>query len=34
MEIWPVEKRVGNVANDDAGLIARVDAAPEEKRLL
>jgi len=34
MECWPVDKRVGNVANDDVKLIERVEAAPEEKRLL
>jgi len=34
MECWPVDKKVGNVKNDDASLIARVEAAAEEKRLL
>jgi hypothetical protein len=25
MEVWPVDKRVGNVANDDPSLIVPVD---------
>jgi putative SOS response-associated peptidase YedK len=35
MEIWPVDKKVGNVKNDDASLIERVkESEAEQKNLL
>lgn len=29
MNLWPVDKRVGNVRNNDASLVATIDLAPE-----